>query len=90
MLGIGRIVHYALTASDATAITYLRDVEADARRGNPVAEGQVYPAIVVRVFDPPTGYANLQVLLDGNDSYWATSRTEGEGPGRWAWPKRDA
>ena len=44
--------------------------------GNQVQEGDVYPAIVVRVFDPSVSTANLQVLLDGNDTYWATSRTE--------------
>lgn len=51
--------------------------------GNAAAEDQVYPAIVVRVFDPSVSTANLQVLLDGNDVYWATSATEGEGPGHW-------
>jgi hypothetical protein len=26
--------------------------------------------------------------LDGTDTYWATSRTEGAGDGHWAWPPR--
>jgi len=56
--------------------------------GNSVSEGDVYPAVVVRVFDPRTTTANLQVLLDGNDQYWATSRQEGDGPGFWHWPER--
>src|SRR6185437_14898718 len=40
--------------------------------GNAVREGDMCAALVVRVFDPST--ANLQVHLDGNDTYWATSR----------------
>lgn len=56
--------------------------------GNPTHEGDVYPATVVRVFDPASPATNLQVHLDGNDAYWATSRCEGEGPGFWSWPPR--
>ena len=56
--------------------------------GNTAREGDVCAAIVVRVFDPSTSTANLQVHLDGNDTYWATSRTEGDGPGHWRWPPR--
>lgn len=59
-----------------------------AHAGNHVAVGEVYPALVVRVFDPSVTTANLQVLLDGNDTYWATSRVEGEEPGQWSWPPR--
>jgi hypothetical protein len=29
---------------------------------------------------------NLQVVLDGNDHYWATSRIQGDEPGQWRWP----
>lgn len=56
--------------------------------GNHAEAGQVFPATVVRVFDPSTTTANLQVTLDGNDTYWATSVAEGEGQGRWSWPPR--
>jgi hypothetical protein len=54
--------------------------------GNQASEGEVYPAVVVRTWEEHL--ANLQVLLDGNDTYWATSRREGEGPNTWAWPQR--
>mgnify|MGYP001603935092 FL=1 len=54
--------------------------------GNHAEVGQVYPATVVRCFDPSV---NLQVMLDGNDTFWTTSRTEGDGPGYWAWPSRE-
>jgi len=56
--------------------------------GNEAEAGQVYPATVVRVFHPETTTANLQVTLDGTDTYWATSRQEGDGEGAWAWPPR--
>lgn len=54
--------------------------------GNHAAEGDVCAATIVRTFDGHA--ANLQVHLDGNDAYWATSRTEGDGPGFWRWPDR--
>jgi hypothetical protein len=91
---IGRIVHYKLTQADAAAINKRR---ADVKNpgagmasqiivGNDAAEGQVCAATVVRTFGGPA--ANLQVHLDGTDTYWATSRTEGTEPGTWAWPPR--
>jgi hypothetical protein len=58
--------------------------------GNEVTAGDVYPAVVVRVFDPSVTTANLQVLLDGTDTYWATSRTESPAEGHWMWPERSA
>jgi hypothetical protein len=60
--------------------------------GNDAWEGEVYPAMIVRVFpalDVAPEAVNLQVFLDGNDTYWATSRYEGHGFGHWAWPTRD-
>jgi hypothetical protein len=81
---IGRIVHYTLSQQDADAINAQRGPLG----GNHASEGDTYPAMVVRVFHPETSTANLQVFLDGPDSYWATSRTEGEGPFYWAWPPR--
>jgi len=56
--------------------------------GNEAREGDACAAVVVRVFHPSVSTANLQVLLDGNDHYWATSRMEGDGPGHWQWPPR--
>lgn len=97
MLSIGRIVHYTLNQSDADQINKRRAVALEAARnagaavladgGNSAAEGDTYPAIAVRIFGgAPASYANLQVFLDGNDSYWATSRPEGDKPGTWSWP----
>lgn len=56
--------------------------------GNHATAGAVYPAMVVQVWDATTPSANLQVVLDGTDTYWATSRSEGEGEGHWVWPPR--
>lgn len=57
--------------------------------GNDVHAGDVFPAIVVRVFGPEHDLdpsVNLKVELDGTDSHWATSRTQGDEPGQWSWP----
>ncbi|HCT79268.1 MAG TPA: hypothetical protein DGT23_22445 [Micromonosporaceae bacterium] len=99
---IGRIVHYALNEWDADAINKRRaDYSATCRDnggppptghvghvGNSVAVGDYYPAMVVRTFGEGAVVANLQVFLDGNDCYWATSRGEGDAPGTWTWPPR--
>lgn len=91
---IGRTVHYHMSETDAAAVNKRRADFAAANPqtsglvahvGNTVLAGSKYPAVVVAAF----GLAvNLQVLLDGSDSYWATSRVEGEQPGQWAWPVR--
>lgn len=92
---IGRIVHYTLSEHDAEQINRRRADFAAASPantsfvghvGNHASAGDAYPAMVVRTFGGSA--ANLQVFLDGNDAYWATSRTEGTEPGTWAWPPR--
>lgn len=104
---IGRIVLYTLTAADAEMIERRRittgeiqdrikegewPVGAQAHLGNPVKEGDAFPAIIVRVREGLTGMVNLRVLLDGTDEFWATSRHMCEGdsttPGQWFWPPR--
>lgn len=83
----GRTVLYRLTDDDARHITQQR--AHDGATGNFVREGDQYPAIVVRTFPGnPADAVNLQVLLDGPDTYWATSRHVGTEPGTWAWPER--
>ena len=96
---IGRIVHYALSEQDVVATNKRRD---DSRRhlaehrensngvqihvGNPVAEGDVYPMLITRVWNDTL--VQGQVFLDGNDTLWATSVGEGIGPRTYAWPPR--
>lgn len=82
---IGRIVHYTLSEADATALHYQRASGQPSYSYNQAAVGDVYPAMIVRCFDPSV---NLKVFLDGVDTFWATSRVEGEGPGTWSWPPR--
>lgn len=96
---IGRIVHYTLSADDADQINRRR-ADFDERRsasaragfvghvGNRAAQGDRFPALIVRVWDEPQVTVNAQVFLDGNDVFWATSRAEGSAPGTWAWPER--
>jgi len=96
---LGRIVWYVLSSDDAVKINKRR---ADARQhmdlhrqnsngvmvhvGNDVSLGDIYPAMVVRVWgDRPDSYVNLKVELDGSDNYWATSRRVGEAPGTYHW-----
>ncbi|MGW5737027.1 MULTISPECIES: hypothetical protein [Streptomyces] len=96
---IGRIVQYRLTEQDANAINQQRKDFHESRSadqqtgfighvGNRTAAGDVFPAVVVRVWNESTVTCNLQVLLDGADTYWATSRAEGSEDGRWSWPER--
>lgn len=96
---LGRVVHYTVSQADADAINKRREDFAKHNRkhpsleptgylahyGNEVREGDTFAATIVRAW--PTS-ANLQVLLDGNDVFWATSVSEGEGPHTWAWPPR--
>lgn len=89
---IGRIVHYRLSAADVESINFLRTARGSGPRGNTVHEGDVYPATVVAVNGDESLRANLQVHLDGPDTYWVTSRTEspdGEPENaHWFWPPR--
>lgn len=95
---VGRIVHYRLTEIDAASITKRRAVLLDAvqqtgtvvEAGNAVREGDVYPLVITRVWadNPTEGTAvNGQVLLDGNDTLWVTSRIQGDDLGRWSDPR---
>lgn len=97
---IGRIVHYTLTDLDADAVNRRRkDSERNrgkqtedalgyvAHIGNQATAGDVFPMMIVRVWgETPQSSVNGQVFLDGNDVLWVTSRSEGEGPGHFAWP----
>jgi hypothetical protein len=97
---LGRIVHYRLSKADAQEINRRRKHFKEsppatwgyqAHVGNHAAAGQVFPADIVRIFsDNPDDKTavNLQVKLDGTDTYWATSRTCGDEDGQWSWPAR--
>lgn len=59
---------------------------AQAHIGNPVAAGDVAPAMVVFVYGDD-GLVNLKVELDGCDQYWAQSvpYDRANGPRTWNW-----
>lgn len=60
---------------------------AQAHIGNPVAEGDVFPMLIVRVWGPlAESVVNGQVFLDGNDVFWTTSVGVGTLPGTFSWP----
>lgn len=98
---IGRIVIYTLSEDDAEKINRRRitghDLHkaldtgkwhpgAQAHFGNPVVCGDEFPMIIVGV-DPGGDFVNGQVMLDGNDTYWATSVHFGTGQRQWKWPQ---
>jgi len=97
----GRIVLLVLNTSQAEEINRRRTTGseihhkleagtwpagAQAHIGNVVQAGDTYPAIVVRCW--AENRVNLQVLLDGTDTYWATTISESmvPNPGFWHWP----
>jgi len=95
---VGLIVLYALTAADAAAINSARN---DARKrttcdafplgsqrheGNEVKDGEIVSGIIVNAWAfQPDSAVNLKLFLDGNDDFWATSRSQGDEktPGTW-------
>ena len=94
---MGRTVHYTLAEADANAINAARERSlVDGNRllqGNFARAGDTYPATIIRASDCEDPPCNLQVHLDGNDAFWATSmheHKEGEAGthGTWAWPPR--
>lgn len=99
---IGRIVHYRLSQEDAEQINRRRadandqmgwhrehKTGAQVHVGNSVAAGDAFPMVITRVWGPTeTSAVNGQVMLDGNDLFWATSVTVGDGPRSFSWPTR--
>lgn len=101
---IGCTVIYTLAEHDAAEINRRRvdaarnldKIREDAlgyvaHVGNWVEAGDKFPMIIVRVWNTePTEQTavNGSVLLDGTDTYWATSRVQGEAPGQWHAPVR--
>jgi hypothetical protein len=97
---IGRIVHYTITADEAKQIN-ARRVDALAHgaeqrhtghvthTGNQVVAGQTFPLLITAVWgDEPGSAVNGQLFLDGNDTLWVTSATEGDGERKYRWAGR--
>lgn len=81
----GRIVLYKLKVSDLARINADRASDPLHRKGNAPMPGDVVPLIVVRVW--PDG-VNGQAILDGTDTLWVTSASQGDDEGQWDWPRR--
>lgn len=96
---IGRIVWYRMSVASAIEINQRRKDAmgwrdwfralkpgAQVHVGNQVQAGDLYPAMIVRTWgDTPTSCVQLQVFLDGNDTFWATSVNVGTGDGTYQW-----
>lgn len=66
-----------------------QELGAQIHHGNQVSAGDIYPMVIVRVWgSTPESCVNGQVLLDGNDALWVTSRSQGSGEAQWAAPER--
>lgn len=83
---MGRIVVYVLNGTDAQCIAARRP---PGFNGNPACAGDEFPMIITRVWSP--SIVNGQVILDGDDSYWATSVEISHEPAHrhWHWPVLD-
>lgn len=79
---VGRLVLYKLSAEDAENINRWPKT-AQRHFGNTVQEGDLLPTLVVKVWEG--NGINGQVFLDGNDSLWITSKSQGGKTGQWNW-----
>lgn len=76
----GLVVEYTLSEQDVHNIKHARGVRGNGTGGNFVTAGDNYPMIITRCWGSSEGSsANGQVILDGNDTLWVTSVSEGEG-----------
>jgi hypothetical protein len=79
---LGHTVLYKLSEADCAAIDRESPmVDGNRTVRNAVHEGERYPAQVVAQWSADC--LNLWVQLDGRGGYWATSRSQGDDPGRW-------
>lgn len=86
---IGMIVLLKLNEDMAYKINWSRVASSPVHDciGTDVSAGMEFPMIVTRI--PSEELINGQVILDGNDVFWATFITEGNEIGQWHWPKED-
>lgn len=92
---IGRIVLFKVSADVAASINKRRKDYSDNKDGvaagavchvgNSVSEGDVFPMVITAV-NGGGSTVNGQVLLDGNDVFWATSIALGDDVRQYSWP----
>lgn len=98
---LGRIVIYTLKGTDAEQINKRRaDAKRNMEHhrllshgvmvhvGNEVTAGDRFPMVITRLWGTtPDSVVQGTVMLDGSDTFWATSVGAGEVAGTWAWPE---
>lgn len=77
----GTTVLYKLAQHDVARIDKLRS---DGHQGAAASEGDLVPAVVIRVADVEAGACNLQAFIDGNFTLWITSAMEGTEVAQWS------
>ena len=78
---MSRIQNLGAIATDGAVIPNQWPIGAQAHIGNDVKAGEVYPAMIVRLWgDTPQSCFNAQVFLDGNDTFWVTSVNMSDDP----------
>jgi hypothetical protein len=85
-LVVGRIVYFVADQFTSEDIAKRRDGAAErgvGAGGNVVRPGDIVPAMVVQVWSDVC--VNLKLMLDGPDTYWATSVTYAEDHGQRTW-----
>lgn len=91
---VGRIVLYRLTSYDVARIIQQRTTKLgiihDSVDGPTPSAGDELPMIVTAWWEHPVEgrFVSGQVFLDGNDTLWMQSVSEGKGEGHWRWPPR--
>lgn len=91
---IGRIVHYRVTAAEATrsnarrewGLMFFPKALRPRYAETPLEAGAVVPVMVTGVHQ--TGWISGVAFLDGDDTLWIGAATEGDKPGAWFWPPR--
>jgi len=80
----GRVVYFVFDETSAHSVAEERAAFGD--KGNQVKAGDIYPAMVVRTWGNDN--INLKVMLDGPDTFWATSvgfNADRKTPRSWHW-----
>ena len=77
---VGDMVIYKLKASEVMRINARRSDAQNAHVGNTVRAIEEFPMLIVRTWE--NGMVNGQVFLDGNDTLWVASVTEGTEAGQ--------
>lgn len=82
---VGSIVLYILTPHDVGQINRQRSSPLTSMKGDAALAGRSHPMLICGISG---NTVRGQVFLDGNDTIWVWSITEGHQQGCWYWPPR--